>query len=194
MADRAANRTIWYALFVLVVVALAVAGYIGYEIYPRFDLPASSGVGLFVLAAAAGVAAFFSPCSFGLLVTLLGREGGTAEQGQPSVRRALRFALALAAGASVFLLMSGAVIALGGSALFAGVTFTSVAGRIIRTVVGVLLILLGLVQLGRVPFASFGDIRGRMTPLLRKQARLRRERPTLGYGLFGFSYLLAGFG
>lgn len=63
-----------YAVLVLTIALLALAGYIGYILYPRFDLPGVSGAGLLVLAAAAGLGSFFSPCSFPLLVTLLSRE------------------------------------------------------------------------------------------------------------------------
>lgn len=43
-----------YALLVLGIVVLAVAGVISYMLYPRFDLPAVIGASLFVPAAAAG--------------------------------------------------------------------------------------------------------------------------------------------
>lgn len=187
------SQTLRYGLFALAVVALAVAGYAGYALYPRFDLPAASGIGLLVLAAAAGIASFFSPCSFSLLATLLTRESGARAGQHASAGRALQYATALAAGAALFLLLAGLLIALGGSALFAGVTFTSTAGRTIRSVVGLVLILLGLIQLGVVPL-SFHGASAVATPMLRRQARLRREHPTLAFGLYGFAYLLAGFG
>lgn len=183
-----------YWLLALAVVALAVAGYTGYALYPRFDLPAVSGASLLVLAAAAGIASFFSPCSFSLLVTLLARDTGQRGERQAgSATRTLRSASALAIGATVFLFATGAIVALGGDALFAGVTFTSVAGRTIRTVIGVLLIVLGLIQLGAIPL-SFHGISDAANPLMRRQAKLRRQNPTLGFGLYGFVYLLAGFG
>lgn len=198
------RRRNWYILLIIGVFVLALAGYSGYVLYPRFDLPALTGAGLFVLAAAAGIASFFSPCSFPLLVTLLARE--TASQTVPGARgaveerhrgealpRALRFALALAVGASLFLLLAGAGIAAGGAPLFRGVTFTSTAGRVIRIVIGTFLILLGLIQMGVLPI-SFERVAEGVRPLQRAQARLRRERPTLGFALFGFGYILAGFG
>lgn len=187
------SQTLWYSLFILAVVILAVAGYVGYALYPRFNLPAASGIGLLVLAVGAGIASFFSPCSFSLLATLLARESGSRAGQQASIARALRFATALAVGATLFLLLAGLVIALGGSALFAGVTFTSTAGRTIRTIVGLVLIVLGIIQLGVLPL-SFHGASGMATPLLRRQARLRREHPILAFGLYGFAYLLAGFG
>jgi uncharacterized membrane protein YedE/YeeE len=62
------------------------------------------------------------------------------------------------------------------------------------TAFGVVLIVLGLIQsgvvLGRIGIAD----RLFQEPLARRQARLRRDRPVLDYGLFGFGYVLAGFG
>lgn len=189
------NQTTWYALLILGVVALAVAGYTGYVLYPRFELPAVTGASLFLLAAAAGIGSFFSPCSFPLLVTLLARETGAEREGgnRRVLLRALRFALALALGAAAFLLLAGAAIAAGGAPLFEEVTFTSTAGRTIRIVIGALLILLGLIQTNVLP-VSFGAVAGLVRPLQHAQARLRRENPTAGFALFGFGYILAGFG
>ncbi|MBI2843909.1 MAG: hypothetical protein HYX78_10960 [Armatimonadetes bacterium] len=187
--------SVWYWLLAFGVVILALVGYIGYELYPRFKLPAVQGAALLLLAGGAGVASFFSPCAFPLLVTLLARETGIERGAEPrqAVRRGLVFAAALSAGAAVFLLLAGVVIAFGGGPIFAGVTFTSAAGITIRAVVGVLLILLGLIQIGvlKVPLHAAERL---AKWLLRVQARRRRERPLLAFGIFGFAYLIAGFG
>lgn len=175
-----------YAGLAAATAAAAVAGYAGYLVYPRFDLPAGTGAGLLVLAAAAGIAAFFSPCSFPLLVSILARAPA-----RPGV--ALRYATALSLGASAFLVAAGAGIAAGGSALFADVTFTSTAGRAIRIVVGLLLVVLGLIQVGAVR-VSWRRFEPALHGYLRRQAGLRRQRPFLGFALFGFGYLAAGFG
>ena len=114
-------------------------------------------------------------------------------EGRPPVRAALTFAASLSLGAATFLIGFGAVIALIGGGLFAGVTFTSTAGRIIRLVVGTFLIVLGLIQLDRLP-ANLRRFEPTMQRYLRRQARIKREHPVLGFGLFGFGYLLAGFG
>ena len=174
---------------------LALAGYVGYVLYPRFHLPAGSGAGLLALAVGAGVASFFSPCSFPLLVTMLARplDELAERSGRRPIRPALAFATALSAGAAVFLLGFGALIALVGGHVFAGVTFTSIAGRVIRGIVGALLIVLGLIQLGRLS-VSFRRFEPRTHAFLRRQAQLRRRRPLAGFAIFGFGYLLAGFG
>lgn len=191
------GRASLYWLFVFFVVGLAVAGYAGYVFYPRFDLPAATGIGLLVLSAGAGVASFFSPCSFPLLITILARQTGVGplgDESRPGAGRALGFATALAIGASAFLLLAGFFIALGGGALFEGVTFTSTEGVIIRAVVGSLLILLGLFQLNVISAPGFHAVSRLSEPLSRAQARQRRQRPMLGFAIFGFGYLLAGFG
>jgi cytochrome c biogenesis protein CcdA len=184
-----ARTAVWYTMLAAGVSLLAVAGYTGYVLYPRFGLPSVTGLALLVLAAGAGIASFFSPCSFPLLATLLAREAGTDRR----TTRALRFAAALSVGAAIFLVLAGAAVALGAGTLFAGVTFTSLTGRTIRTVVGLALIVLGLVQLGVIR-ASFHWMDALARPLMRWQARERRERAALGYGVFGFGYVLAGFG
>lgn len=180
-----------YLSLVFAVLLLALAGYGGYVLYPRFDLPAVGGTGLLLLAAA-GVASFFSPCSFPLLATLLARQVRNAERRLAWVRL-LRFGTALAAGAALFLLLMGAAIALGTAPLFARVTFTSTAGRLLPLAVGGLLVLLGLLQWRGIAPGS-GTVYQTVKPVIELQARLRRRRPTLSFGLFGFGYILAGFG
>jgi hypothetical protein len=64
--DNASDRSagVRYGLLAVAVVVVGLAGYLGYVVYPRFDLPAVEGAALLGLAAAAGIASFFSPCSF----------------------------------------------------------------------------------------------------------------------------------
>ena len=192
-----ARHDLKYGLFVAVVVALGVAGYGAYVLYPRFNLPPVDAVGLTVLSLAAGVAAFFSPCAFPLLATLLIREAtGSLERTarrRVVLQKALTYAAALSLGTVVFLALTGSLIAIGGRALVEQVTFTSLAGRIIRAVIGALLILFGLVQL-EVLRLPFGRVASLVRPLLQSQARARREVPVAGFAIFGFAYLLAGFG
>ncbi len=182
-----------YGLLLLVTVAVGLLGYISYTLYPRFDLPAASGLGLLLLAVGAGMASFFSPCAFPLLVTLLAREA-TDEEGGSTWGRTLRFAAALSVGAFLFLLLMGAGIALGSAPFFARVTFTSTTGQVLRVVIGGLLIGLGLMQIGLIPNVGFTRVEKIARPIQRQQARLRRQHPTLAFGLYGFGYVLAGFG
>ena len=182
-----------YLLLVVAVAAIAIAGYVGYVLYPRFDLPAVEGVAVLGLAAAAGVASFFSPCSFPLLMGILGRHASIGVRDDETATRPVVFGGALAVGAGGFLLLAGVLIAAGGGVVFEQVTFASTAGITIRTILGVLLIALGLVQVGVLP-TPFHAVERAAQPMLRRQARLRRSRPVTGHALFGFGYVLAGFG
>lgn len=181
------------AALAVALVAVGALGYTAYATYPRFDLPALDLGPLLLLAVGAGVTSFFSPCAFALLAALLGREVREAPGLRPAPVRAAGFAVAMSAGAALFLLLLGGVIALGGGALVGSVTFTSSAGRLLRLGVGAALVLLGLVQLGRLPLPLHSLERG-AKPLMRAAQRPRERRSFPAFFLFGFGYLLAGFG
>ncbi len=181
-----------YALLVLALVVAGVAGYGGYVLFPRFAQPSVVGAGLVALAAGAGVASFFSPCSFPLLLTLLSR-GIAAERGGGRVRAAVVFGGTFAAGAAVFTVLLGLLIGLGGRGLAGSITFTSAPGIGLRIAVGTLLVFLGLVQANVIPI-SLHAVERALRPLGEAHARLRRDRPLAGWALFGFGYLLIGFG
>lgn len=181
-----------YLLLAAAVALAGLAGYAGYVLFPRFDLPAAVGAGLVALAAGAGVASFFSPCSFPLLLTLLAREM-PARPGGGRTRAALVFGGAFAAGAAAFTVLLGLLIGLGGRGLAASITFTSGPGIALRIAVGVLLVFLGLAQANVIP-VSFHPVERAFRPLGEAHARLRHEHPLGGWALFGFAYLLIGFG
>lgn len=182
-----------YGLLAAGTLLAGIAGYVGYVLYPRFGLPPVAGASVLLLAAAAGFAAFFSPCSFPLLATLLARHTtGDASRGQ-RLRHAVVFAAALSTGAVVFVLTVGVMFALGGRGLASAVTFTSISGRIIRAAVGILLIVLGLAQSGRLQL-NLRQFEPTVHGMLKRQARLRRDHPVAGMAMFGFGYLAAGFG
>lgn len=190
--DGEGTESVAPGLLGLATVLLGVVGYVGYALYPRFDLPAAEGMALTALALGAGVASFFSPCAFGLLATLLTTES-RSDSNRSGFREALRFASGMSLGASVFVLGVGLAISVGGAGLVSSVTFTSAAGQALRIAVGALLLILGFVQLGLIP-SPLHRVEDWMRPLQRWSARERRHRPLLGYAIFGFGYLLAGFG
>lgn len=192
--DRAA------ASFLLLIALLLLIGIGGFSIFRAFLGVRSIGfenTSLIVLSIAAGTASFFSPCSFPLLLTLVARDhgqsDGTESRPRLSLWRGLRFAAGLSVGFIVFLSLLGLVIALGAGPVVAQVGFASTGGRLLRGAAGAALVLLGLIQTGRIS-ANFHRVADAVRPLLSVQARLRRRRPTFGYALFGFAYVLAGFG
>ncbi|MCA9943820.1 MAG: hypothetical protein H6656_21750 [Ardenticatenaceae bacterium] len=168
------------------VLILSLFGYGGYILYPRFDLKSAAASGLLPLAVMAGVASLFSPCSFPLLLTLLaGESSGNG--------RLLRSVGAFSIGAALFLLLTGLALALGAGGWIARFTFTSAAGRTLRLLVGLALIGFGVWQLqGR--SLNVGWLNQALQPLWYKQTKLRHQKSTLSYGLYGFGYILAGFG
>lgn len=190
--DRGGDR-LRYGLVVAGTLLAGLAGYAGYVLYPRFGLQPATGASVLLLAAAAGFAAFFSPCSFPLLTTLLARQTASDASRRQRLYRAALFAAALSTGAVTFVLTVGVLFALGGRGLAAAVTFMSVSGRVIRAVVGVLLVILGLAQAGRLEL-NLRWFEPAVHGFLGRQARLRREHPITGTAVFGFGYLAAGFG
>src|SRR3990170_6697519 len=94
--ERWPDPRVRYALLAAAVLIVGLAGFAGFLVYPRIQASASIGVGTLVLASAAGVAVFFSPCAFPMLLTLLVRDTETA--GPKARSSALRFALAFSTG------------------------------------------------------------------------------------------------
>lgn len=174
----------WWLLVVGVGLA-GLLGYLTYLAYPRFGLAGANVTTAIGLGAVAGVASFFSPCSFPLLLAILARREGSVSR--------FTAAWATAGGALLFLAIVALVLFFGGGALVSQVTFDSPVGITLRAVVGIVLVTLGLMQAGvltnRIP-----GLKGISSRLLRRQASLRRRRPVFGHALFGFSYVLAGFG
>jgi cytochrome c biogenesis protein CcdA len=167
------------------VIVVGVAGYLGFVAFVGSD--PRLAVGVLVLAAGTGFAAFFSPCSFPLLLTFLSRRSTY------STGAALASALRVAAGAALLLTVVATVIGLGGMGLARVVEFDSTTGRIFRLLVGLLLVVLGLSQtrLLAVRMRWLDRVAG-------VSARLfdpgRVTNPGGSDVVYGFAYLLAGFG
>ena len=136
--DAAMRRQRSRARLVAVVVGLLVVGGAGYAGFWVFATGGLSGSGIMALAAATGFAAFFSPCSFPLLMTFLARRA------DESPGQAVAGALRVAFGAATLLAAAGAAMALVGDALGTAIAFERPTGRAFRVVVGLVLVVLGL--------------------------------------------------
>ena len=178
-------------LLVVVTLIVGIAGYVGFRVFRQFDVGGASGVGLIVVAATVGIASFFSPCSFPLLLTTLSRQAATDSDHR--MRGALRFAAGASIGAVAFVGAFGLVLSLGGGVIAQQFTFASTQGRILRVVVGVFLIVMGLAQLGRVRI-PFGNLAQLAQPIDRRRAAIGDETKFSSNILYGFGYLIAGFG
>jgi len=181
-----------WALLLVGVTAAALGGYGGFRWAATLDLGGQAGAGLVALAVVTGFAVFFSPCSFPLLITMLARPtGDETENGQR--HDGVRSALAVGFGASAFLLLTGAAIGLLGDGLADQVGFSTRGGRILRGVVAGVLVLFGLVQLGMIelPLAKLARLAG---PLDRRRVAMATAHRRRGQVLYGFGFVLAGFG
>ena len=167
------------------VMVAGLAGYVGFLAFVAADRAVAAGT--MFLAAATGFAAFFSPCSFPLLLTFLSRRAAESR------RAGAASALAVGTGAAALLALIALVIGLGGEAIAGVVTFDSGSGRAFRLTVGLLLVMFGLRQTRKLPF--------RMSWLDRVAGTARRlfdrsrfSNRVVGDVVYGFGYLLAGFG
>ncbi|MFQ5555169.1 MAG: hypothetical protein ACE5GC_07365 [Acidimicrobiia bacterium] len=185
---EAAHRRRSRARFAAVAFGVLVVGLAGYTGFVQFaGSDRSVGAGIMVLGAATGFAAFFSPCSFPLLLTFLARRAAD------SPRNAVASAFTMGAGVTVLLGLLGSIITVSGGALGSVVAFDSGSGRAFRVAVGLLLVGFGLRQtrwvvlrmawLDRVAATA-----GRVFDPSRSSSRAG------GDVLYGFGYLLAGFG
>ena len=172
--------------------AIIAVGYTGFRYAARVDLGGEAGAGLAALAVITGFAAFFSPCSFPLLIGLLAGSD-TAVAGGRSRREGIRSALAMGVGAASFLILTGAVVGLLGAGVAQNVNFSSPTGRTLRGVVAVVIVAAGLIQLGvlSVPFWRVARL---AQPIDRLRLAATTEHRRVAQGLYGFGFVLAGFG
>ncbi len=178
-------------LLVIATLVVGLAGYVGFRVFRGFDVDAATGAGLIVVAATVGIASFFSPCSFPLLLTTLSRQA--ASDSRHRMRGALRFAAGTSIGAVFFVAGFGLLLSVGGGVIARQFTFASAQGRVLRAVVGVVLVTMGLVQLGRIrlPFSSVSHL---AEPIDRRRADVGDDTKFVSHVLYGFGYLVAGFG
>lgn len=187
MDDQAVRRRS-RVKFLAVALGVLVVGFAGYSGFTTFARSSREiGAGVVVLGAVTGFAAFFSPCSFPLLLTFL------AKRASESKTAATLSALRVGAGAALLLAVFAAVIVAGGSAVAGVLEFDSAAGRIFRGLVGTMLMVFGLRQARLISFRIelFDRVAGSAAQALDPS---KISSPARRDFLYGFGYLLAGFG
>lgn len=178
------SRLLWVVAAGLLVTA---AGYLAFRVFAADVKPDPLAWGLPAFSVLAGVAAFFSPCSFPLLPGYVSHVASDVEPGRT------RLAVWPALGVAGFTLLLGAGVWLAGTAVAAGFSMRSgdpgpvVLG--LRAVVGVALVGLGA-------YAIFGrTIRtGLLDSLSRPIGIDETPRPARRLTLYGFGYVAAGLG
>ena len=186
--DESISRRRALARFIAVTagrVVVGIAGYVGFVAFVGSDPGVE--VGVMVRAAGTGVAAFFSPCSFPLLLTFLARRSADS----PGV--ALASALGVAGRAGLLLAVLATSIVFGGFVIGGIVEFDSAAGRMFRLFIGLLLVIFGLRQARLLALRM-----GWLDRVAGFSARIldpgRVSHPARSDVVYGFGYLLAGFG
>lgn len=196
MSEATSTRASWRDLAVpaLALAALLAAGYLVFRVFAGTLRHDPGAVGLAVFALVAGVATFFSPCSFPLLPAFVAKvrelqEGGASPGASPG-----GLAGSAALGALAFAALLGLIAWLAGLSRLGGLRISSgdpsPVSRALRGGLGALMLLLGFVHLG-----------GRMprVPGAARLAEVGRDRgvagrPRLGLLLYGLGYALAGIG
>ncbi len=185
--ERATRRRtrVRFGLVAVGVFVVGLAGYLGFVAFVQSDGAAGSSV--LVLGALTGFAAFFSPCSFPLLLTFLSRRANESKLS------ALASSLRVGLGASLMLALTGLALVALGASVGGLLQFDEPSGRLFRFVLGGVLIVFGLKQsrLVRVPMDwmdSVARVAGQRFDPSKASTRAG------GDILYGFGYLLAGFG
>ena len=170
----------------VVAVGLGTVGVVGYV---GFLSVVDGGVGAdtLALAAATGFAAFFSPYSFPLLLTFLARRS------EVSTREAMVGSLRVGIGATAFLGLLAVAIGAIGTAVAGVVAFDSTSGRVFRGLVGGFLIVMGLRN------ARLLTLRMSWLDRVASAAGARFDSSSIASPgrrdfVYGFGYLMAGFG
>lgn len=174
-----------FLIVVAGVLVVGVSGYLGFLAFVGSGPELAAGV--LALAAGTGFAAFFSPCSFPLLLTFL------VKRSESSRVEALMSALRVGGGAGALLAIVAVVTAVGGSALARVVEFDSLTGRVFRLAIGITLLAFGLRQSGVLRLQmTWPDRVASTASRLVDSSRSRGKG--IGDVVYGFGYLLVGFG
>ncbi len=181
------SRLRWIIVLVSMV-AVGFGGYLGFVTFVETGSVGGLRAGAMGLAVATGFAAFFSPCSFPLLLTFLVRQYGSGSR-----RRAVMSSVIVGFGAVVFFGLLAVALALAGEGLGRFVGFDTTTGRLFRGVLGGFLVFLGLRQahLIKARFRVLDTIAGAAG---RTFDIANVENPATRNFVYGFGYVLAGFG
>ena len=175
-----------YIVFLAILIILAITGYMGFLAFAQ-NMAALGALPLVIVAIFAGLATFFSPCSFGLLPAYLSLyANGKRTQG------AIRNGILASAGLVTFNIILGVILAfigLGiGSAFsiasggqLAGITLT------IRAIIGGILVVLGVMQFFHI------SIQGKLFKGV-SQKFASGKKGYSNYFFYGFGYNLGNVG
>lgn len=184
------NKKGQVSLYIGFLMVLIIITILGYFVFLRFATAKDLGsLTIFLVALVAGVATFFSPCSFGLLPGYLSYFYATIPK-RVRFRQGLFYGFIASLGLVSFNLILAILVSLIGLnfgkefSIAGGGTLSSVT-LTIRTIVGILLIFLGVMQFLHVPIFS-RIIRGLSIKIQKRSLR--------GIFVYGFVYNIANIG
>ena len=178
-----------FFVILIALIVLSIGGYFGFRTFAAETQNLFATYSIYIVAVIAGIATFFSPCSFGLLPGYLAFYSRTAKKRKSTVYYGLLAALGLV----TFNILLGLAIALAGSGFakefsIAGGGTLSPVTLIIRTSIGLLLLLLGIAQFFHLQiFPRF---------LLQAGQKIteKKRTPEASLYFYGFGYNLANIG
>lgn len=178
-----------YTITLLLVALIVTIGYFTFRFFVTNVAGTPSAYGLLLFAVIAGIATFFSPCSFplmpGYLASFITAKGAK--------RNVIFYGLAGALGVILFSLLLGGVIGIAGEGFAKSLSITtgtpSLLTQTLRYIVGSILILLGIFQYVNLPFLS------RIFHKLSHGLSIKlTEKSAKSVFLYGFGYTAAGLG
>ncbi len=188
-SDPRTNR-VRYSLILVAIAAITLVGYFGFIAFLNDVMPAFSRYSLYLIAIVAGIATFFSPCSFPLLPGYLSFYYNTEEKGRNG--NAVYRGVLAALGIVSFNLILGTIIAFLGEGVASTFSVSSAnpsqLTRIFRITIGLVLASLGALQLYNFTFHT-----RILDSIVKKFSRIARSKEQ-GLYFYGFGYNLAGVG
>ncbi len=180
---------VYYVIIILLIALITMLGYLGFRFYHILSISSFSEYGLYFLALVAGVAAFFSPCSFTLLPAYISASYGNIQEGDKKIG----YIFSAAAGVLSFSIILGIVVTAIGKATSVatfGLAATSpdVYLVIFRVFVGAILIFFGFMQI------SNATMHNRFTDGIAQRFNLKQKEKFWKFYMYGFGYTLAGIG
>lgn len=180
---------VYYVIIILLIALITMLGYLGFRFYHILSISSFSEYGLYFLALVAGIAAFFSPCSFTLLPAYISASYGNIQEGDKKIG----YIFSAAVGVLSFSIILGIVVtAIGKAASIAtfGLAATSpdVYLVIFRVFVGAILIFFGFMQI------SNATMHNRFTDGIAQRFNLKQKEKFWKFYMYGFGYTLAGIG
>jgi len=179
-----------YGLALTGIAVFTLLGYLVFLMFLKQVMPALTADSLYLLAGVAGVATFFSPCSFPLLPGYLSFYYNAGESGENN--RPLRRGSLAALGVVSFTLLLGLVIALLGQGIAPSFSISgpnpSLFTQVFRIGLGVALLSLGSIQLSGATFHNH------LLDSLTMRFHPSDESGYKTFYLYGFGYNAAGVG